>query len=866
MLLTAFSANAQVVYYITGDTGLGLDGWSYSPTTTLTYDESTKLYTYTYELTEAGTYYFVFASNQGYSWDEFNDFWRIGPIDGNETVTLGVQTTTQVAGGDYGAYEVTLKAGTVTITFNAEEEWFKVENEEKESEEETYDTWSVVGASTILNGSTDWNISGTDNDMTTTDGDTYTLTVENCTLETNTTYEYKAAKDHAWATSVPQVGNQSIKVDETAVYTITYTLVVSTSTLTYELTKTGEAGEITHTYNIAGSNETLFGASWDATNTSTDMTLNEETGLYEWTATGVALTAGTVSFKVCQDHGWGTSYGGQNGNYEATISEAGTYNVTITFNASTHEITFTATKQGSEEEKTTITVYVKADAAPYLYAWDSSGTALNGTWPGTRMTGYAGCDDVYYAEIEASAMSIIFNNNGSNQTGDILGLTSEVGKYYYTYDGNGNYTVAEVESADELCAYTTETITVYVKADAAPYLYAWDSDDGTALNGTWSGTQMTGYAGCSNVYYAEIEASAMSIIFNDGNGSQTADITGLTSEVGTYYYYYDGAKTYAVANVESAEDLCADVYTLAGNLTSFFGTSWDATDSEGNNTMEYDSENNRYVWHGTGFITNEQLASSTDDNGIRCKVVKNHVNWIGNDNYIINTDNGLYTGGEYDLYVYYDPETGAVTHEIKQLSIEVNVTALEYGTMYYAKYALQVPDGVTSVFTGTVNDATFEPLQTWNVGDIIPAGTAVVVNAPEGTYHFAIGDTEATATEGSMLFGFDEDATTSYNGSEEVYYYYLSWGNDKDQTPENAGFFWGADNGAAFTSSAHKAYLVAPQSTGVRAIALPGATTGIDELSTVNYELSTAYDLQGRRITKLQKGVNIVNGQKVLVK
>jgi len=71
MLLTAFSAKAQV--YITGDTGLGLDGWSYSPTTTLTYDESTKLYTYTYELTEAGTYYFVFASNQGNSWDEFND-------------------------------------------------------------------------------------------------------------------------------------------------------------------------------------------------------------------------------------------------------------------------------------------------------------------------------------------------------------------------------------------------------------------------------------------------------------------------------------------------------------------------------------------------------------------------------------------------------------------------------------------------------------------------------------------------------------------------------------------------------------------------------------------------------------------------
>ena len=40
--------------------------------------------------------------------------------------------------------------------------------------------------------------------------------------------------------------------------------------------------------------------------------------------------------------------------------------------------------------------------------------------------------------------------------------------------------------------------------------------------------------------------------------------------------------------------------------------------------------------------------------------------------------------------------------------------------------------------------------------------------------------------------------------------------------------------------------------------------TGIAELSTVNRQPSTVYDLQGRKQAKLQKGVNIVNGSKII--
>ena len=41
-------------------------------------------------------------------------------------------------------------------------------------------------------------------------------------------------------------------------------------------------------------------------------------------------------------------------------------------------------------------------------------------------------------------------------------------------------------------------------------------------------------------------------------------------------------------------------------------------------------------------------------------------------------------------------------------------------------------------------------------------------------------------------------------------------------------------------------------------------TTAIDELSTVNRQPSTVYDLQGRKLSKVQRGVNIVDGRKVI--
>lgn len=99
------------------------------------------------------------------------------------------------------------------------------------------------------------------------------------------------------------------------------------------------------TYTVAGSSEAAFGTGWDPANTDNDMTLVGET--YQWSKSDIELAAGTVSFKVCQDHAW--TYAWPTANYDLSIPENGIYTITISFNASTEEIVATATKTEDAE-------------------------------------------------------------------------------------------------------------------------------------------------------------------------------------------------------------------------------------------------------------------------------------------------------------------------------------------------------------------------------------------------------------------------------------------------------------------------------------------------------------------------------------
>ena len=110
----------------------------------------------------------------------------------------------------------------------------------------------------------------------------------------------------------------------------------------YEITMNGLI-PVKHTYTIAGSSDAAFGTAWDAANAENDMFLYSGT-IYAWEKYNVTLSAGTIEFKVCEDHAWTTAYPAQN--YVLTIPADGIYTIMIMFDAASKAIEAFAEKTG----------------------------------------------------------------------------------------------------------------------------------------------------------------------------------------------------------------------------------------------------------------------------------------------------------------------------------------------------------------------------------------------------------------------------------------------------------------------------------------------------------------------------------------
>lgn len=198
------------------------------------------------------------------------------------------------------------------------------------------------------------------------------------------------------------------------------------------------------------------------------------------------------------------------------------------------------------------------------------------------------------------------------------------------------------------------------------------------------------------------------------------------------------------------------------------------------------------------------------------------------------------------------------------------ITEAGYGT-YYSSKAYTMPEGVKG-YTITGNEGTSLVMnEAYAAGDVVPAKTALVVEGAANKYYTLVAASTELTPANNKLHGSDEAETTYVDGT-DVKYYKLSYNNEGN----NLGFYWGSENGAAFTNGAHKAYLalnsetLLSQSRGFSLADLAhGVTTGINTTVKSATQSNFIYDLNGRRINSLNgaaKGVYIMNGQKVLVK
>ncbi len=311
-----------------------------------------------------------------------------------------------------------------------------------------------------------------------------------------------------------------------------------------------------------------------------------------------------------------------------------------------------------DADPNSITVFVKADA-PYLYAWDDGGNALNGDWPGNKMTAKRtiGGVEFFYKTFTKSSSDYSINfllNNGDGDESKTQDVTGVAGDVFYTYSNNeardlSNIYLAELYNpfvcidkpsgdlpankkvyinasyGDAKIVYTTNGseptassqqatgkkelsfttvgqevtvkagllindqvkgvvtrnykvveaistggnsgnegngVTIYCKATSAPYLYVWQGES-TELNGAWPGTMMTASTTIDGQKWWKHTFNTtlpINIIFNDGNGAQTADIKDLS---GDSYFEYNGSNSATNVTAQHVDMSDADIPSCA---------------------------------------------------------------------------------------------------------------------------------------------------------------------------------------------------------------------------------------------------------------------------------------------------------------
>ena len=180
-------------------------------------------------------------------------------------------------------------------------------------------------------------------------------------------------------------------------------------------------------------------------------------------------------------------------------------------------------------------------------------------------------------------------------------------------------------------------------------------------------------------------------------------------------------------------------------------------------------------------------------------------------------------------------------------SINVTVSSAGYATLY-VPFAVTIPSGIKAY---AVSGLSGNLLTLAEIETTIPAGTPVILEGGANTYTFDI--TTGGSYEGDNKLEGTYLQKAADNGS-----YILQNQSGK------VGFYLVDTDTATPNVPANRAYLPA-SAAGVKAFFFGDTEDAIQSVisGTASAEI---YNLAGQRVNKLQRGVNIVNGKKVLVK
>lgn len=367
-----------------------------------------------------------------------------------------------------------------------------------------------------------------------------------------------------------------------------------------------------------GQTDALFGYSWDPTLTANDMTQSGST--WTWTKNNVQLSAGTIKYKIAKNHAWDTTVPADATNLTKTVSDAGTYNVTVTYNGSGNP-----TMDLTPVAKSTLTVQSNIDYATVTATYNGTTAQEGGTIsniPQGATVNVSVTPDTGYK------CTGITSSEGGTTSGSMYSFT-------LTMPGKNTTVSATITTVSLEKIYFNNSYTLY----GSVYAYVYDkSDDKKTYEylGAYPGKTMNKLEN-SNIWYIEVPSDVDYVQFVSGEGYTTGEMSipwndytypkytapygaNTTPDInhggtwGNYIYGSDNKRTneYTVSDgtTMSASNLFTGItatmydYYTDGEITASAGTASDNGASGAPNGWIKGIDGTEYTWTDSGWEWN----------------------------------------------------------------------------------------------------------------------------------------------------------------------------------------------------------------------------------------------------------------------
>ncbi len=591
------------------------------------------------------------------------------------------------------------------------------------------------------------------------------------------------------------------------------------------------------TYTVAGSAAVLNGdASWAQANEANDMTTEDGT-VYTLTISGINVETGTYEFKVVQDHEWTNCW--PSSNYVITISETAKYDIVYSFNADTKEIGVVATKVGDFDGSTDKIYTVAGSAAVLGSSWGQTDTNNE------MVKGEDGIYRLVKENVELTSgttyeYKVVVNHDWGTAYPSVNATftVSEDGKYNvtFTFDESSKVVNAIAEAVVETVVFdfTTDALRGYVgttMTDVNGYIYNETyTIDGVSL-------QVTAGAAPSRIY-EDANRGVNLVIYNNYGTMTFCAPQGMT--------------------------ITKIVFTAAGNsnINKFTPTSGtvDGMVWEGN------AEGVRFTQGATSYLANA-IVTVTNKNAetvalapieyVECaNIAAFNALEVGEYAKVMLNDAEV-IGKSADGYstVWIQDVTGGCWIQYTSLNNRLTEGTKVNGFVYVAKRSTSGnPQMKESVDTPASEIASREI----DEFTAITGNTIAEINVPENLNRvvklYNVSFVATSATAGTLTLGGETINVNNGTATANQQLHMLEWA--KDDTMENVNVVGILVATSATDASKNQLLPISM---------VDSVVDGISNVNAANADVQI-YNLQGVRMNKVQKGVNIVNGKKVVVK